>query len=58
MAKTQINKNKKIWVRDAAKALDKAKKEQSKDAEDAAKRQKNLDEAKDLGMRKSMSFYP
>ena len=48
-AKTQINKNKKLWARDAAKAQDKAKKEQNKDAEDAAKRQKNLEEAKDLG---------
>ena len=47
--KTQINKNKKLWARDAAKALDKAKKEQTKDAEDAAKRQKNLEDAKDLG---------
>jgi len=46
--KTQINKNKKLWARDAAKALDKAKKEQTKDAEDAAKRQKNLEDAKDL----------
>jgi len=47
-AKTQINKNKKLFVRDTAKAADKAKKEKDKEAEDAAKRQKNLEEAKDL----------
>lgn len=47
-AKTQINKNKKIWVRDVAKAADKTKKDQAKETDDAAKRQKNLEGAQDL----------
>ena len=48
-AKTQINKNKKQWARDTAKAADKAKKDLVKEADDSAKRQKNLEEAQDLG---------
>ena len=48
-AKTQINKNKKLWARDAAKSADKLRKDQAKEADDVAKRMKNLEEAKDLG---------
>jgi len=47
-AKTQINKNKKLWARDAAKSADKLRKDQAKEADDVAKRMKNLEEAKDL----------
>jgi len=52
--KTQLKKNQKFWVREHHKNVEKAKKEE----EDAAKRNKNLEEAKKLILSEDSTLPP